>query len=100
MVEQVIPDAGKLVELAERVLSGTGADNALDVLIEVALFEPDRGAVAVRANHAGTKVIYTNSIGTDATCWAPDWTLNRLKAATELRARAASSDTAMSEGEV
>lgn len=73
--------------LIERVESGQGADNELDVLIEIALFEPDGVDLAIRANSAGTKVIYTYPTG-EETYWARDWTLNRLSAAAALRARA------------
>ena len=62
--------------LIER-LEGGETGNALDVLIEVALFKPGRAYRAIRANAAGTKVIYTDKAGNDVTCWAEDWTTAR-----------------------
>lgn len=59
-------------DLIERLERATGVDTALDVEIEIALFNPD---VAVRTNSAGTKVIYTKRDGTEVTHWADDWTL-------------------------
>lgn len=75
------------MSLIERVESAVGADNRLDVLIEVALFEPCETYAAVRPNNAGTKVIYQRQDGRLETYWAQDWTLDRLKAAASLRAR-------------
>lgn len=49
--------------------------NDLDVLIEIALFEPDDVYLTVRANGAGTKVIYGLDGGSEETCWAYDWTM-------------------------
>lgn len=77
-----------LRELAERVANGKGCDNALDVEIEVALFTPDLESIAVRANAAGTKVIYSNRCGTESTHWAEEWTADRPSAAAYLRALA------------
>ncbi len=57
--------------LAKLDAAKTGS-NELDVLIEVALFEPDDDYVACRANNAGTKVIYTRRDGRNETCCAPD----------------------------
>jgi hypothetical protein len=48
-------------------------DNALDVIIEVALFKPTQFWAHCRANDAGTKVIYTGKDGTEDTCWADEW---------------------------
>jgi hypothetical protein len=93
-----IPDAGKLLELADRVLSGSGCDNALDVLVEVALFEADQELVGARPNAAGTKVIYTCANGSQTTHWADEWSKHRGLSARLLRARAASSEPAI-EGE-
>ncbi len=76
--------------LADRCEAASGADNALDVLIEVALFNPDNGWAAVRPNAAGTKVIYTRPDGTEATFWAHDWTITdrrRRETAAALRAK-------------
>lgn len=77
-----------LEELASRVEAGRGTDNALDVLIEVALFEPDEEYVSARPNAAGTKVIYTLHGGIERTYWAQEWTADRKDAASALRSRA------------
>lgn len=74
------------LEAAER--NGKGGDNALDVLIEIALFKPDEHYTAVRANNAGTKLIYTDIDGVDHTFIARGWsearhrpdTINALRA--------------------
>ena len=71
--------------LIERIEAGERS-NALDVLIEVALFEPSENWKAARPNAAKTKVIYTDRNGVDATHWAPDWStspaaLSSLRAA-------------------
>lgn len=74
-------------ELIARVEAATGADNELDVQIEISI-ERALGAT-VRANAAGTKVIYTNKDGTDQTCMAWDWTQDesaRIATAVKLRA--------------
>jgi len=72
-----------LSELIERVEKGE-TSNELDVAIEITLFNPD---VAIRANAAGSKVIYTKRDGSEATHLAWDWTLprNRPRTLTELR---------------
>lgn len=59
--------------------------NELDIAVEIALFNPD---VAIRANAAGTKVIYTKRDGSEVTHWADDWTMerNRPRAIALLRA--------------
>jgi len=75
----------RIAKLAAAVVNGTGLDNALDVRIEVALFKPDEEFSSARANHAGTKVIYTRHNGTELTCWAPDWTKNRQQVAAYLK---------------
>ena len=54
--------------------------NALDVLIEVALFEPDSDYSACRQNNAGTKVIYTGADGGEVTFLARDWTMAAQRA--------------------
>lgn len=74
------------IELADRVLAGSGRDNSLDVLIEIALFKPDWRYASVRANAAGTKVIYTTPEGKKFTYWAEEWAGNRIRAVFELRA--------------
>lgn len=52
------------------------ASNDYDVLCEIALFEPDVSHRSIRANAAGTKVIYTDHDGNEETYWAGDWTTN------------------------
>jgi hypothetical protein len=86
----------ELIELAERVEAAGHNDNALDVLVEIALFRPDKRFIAIRANAAGTKVIYTDHSGRESTHLAWDWTDHRLgcadrrkQTAAALRARAA-----------
>jgi hypothetical protein len=81
----------ELLGLAGRVDAATLADNSLDVLVEIALFEPASDYSAVRANAAGTKVIYTRESGVESTFWAFDWTASQNKVSTiaALRARAA-----------
>jgi hypothetical protein len=83
----------ELLALADRVDAVEKSDNGLDVLIEVALFEPDADTLSVRANSAGTKVTYTVAEGRPETCWAPDWTVGfseRANASARLRALATS----------
>lgn len=78
--------------LIKRVEACKDVDNRLDVLIEVALFEPDETYRAARANNAGTKIIITRHDGAQETYWAWDWTMNaqnRRKAIDALRAREA-----------
>jgi len=77
-----------LMELAGRVASGAGLDNALDVEIEVALFEPDEKWGSIRPNARGTKVVCTGHDGSVGVFWANEWTGDRLGAVTALRARA------------
>lgn len=74
-------------ELIER-LERNEISNDLDIAIEIALFEPDGGSVAVRANNAGTKLIYSERDGTETTCLAWDWSQNSERATTLLRALA------------
>lgn len=76
-------------DLIERLEKAKGVDNALDIAIEIALFNPD---VAVRANSAGTKLIYTKRDGTEVTHLADDWTLGperRARTLALLRAKEA-----------
>ncbi|KQM62397.1 MULTISPECIES: hypothetical protein [unclassified Sphingomonas] len=81
-------DRSKLLALAGEVANGEGLDNGLDVRVEVALFNPTPSWASIRANDAGTKVIYTDFDGRDTTCWAPEWTGMRGQAAIDLRAQA------------
>lgn len=74
--------------LAEKVAKTKRSCNALDVQIEIALFEPDAAYSAIRANSAGTKVIYTTPAGQDTTYRARDWTADRAVTLAVLRARA------------
>ncbi len=62
-----------LFELISRIEAATTPSNELDVLIEVALFDPD---VSIRPNSAGTKVIYTSRSGKEQTHRAWDHTLS------------------------
>jgi hypothetical protein len=66
----------KLTELLARVEAATEGDNALDMEIESALFKPDQTFASVRANSAGTKLIYKRHDGMEQTFWAYDYTLN------------------------
>jgi hypothetical protein len=78
--------------LASMVADERGMSNAFDVKCEIALFEPDSEYIAVRANAAGSKVIYTMADGKEKTCWARDWTIShaqRQRTAAALRSRAA-----------
>ena len=85
-------DAAEIVRLAEALERGFGLDNELDVRCEVAFWEPGNGSTGVRANDAGTKVIYSFADATEKTYWAEEWTADRLGAAAALRARAAQHD--------
>ncbi|QZP07809.1 hypothetical protein [Caenibius sp. WL] len=84
-----------LIALAERCEALRGYSNEIDVLAELALFKPDDDYVSVRANHAGTKVVYTTASGHDQTYWAPDHTISnaaRQKTSASLRAIAEEMD--------
>ena len=70
-------------QLIDRLLAGE-LSNELDVLIEIATFEPCDTYSAARANAAGTKVIYTRRDGSDETCWARDWCKFRPRAVAAL----------------
>lgn len=78
-----------LSSLIERIEAGE-ASNALDVLIEVAVFSPDENYASARSNSAGTKVIYRSHLGKETTCLAADWTMFPQVAEAALKARAAS----------
>jgi hypothetical protein len=77
------------LELAERVGACTTSDNSLDVLVEIALFKPNKHYASVRANSAETKLIYVDHDGREQTCWSGDWTMADRREATiaALRAR-------------
>ena len=64
-------------ELASIVENACRSDNALDVMIEVALFKPNSTYSAVRADDMGTDVIYTDHAGNEVICPAEDWTLGQ-----------------------
>lgn len=77
--------------LAARIESETGFNNELDVLAEIALFEPDDIWRAIRANAAGTKIICTDDCGGEKTFIARDFTISaaaRQRTVAALRARA------------
>lgn len=61
-------------DLIDRLEKLTGPCNKTDILVEIALFEPDNFYASMRANDAGTKVIYTSKGGRDSTYWAGDHT--------------------------
>lgn len=69
-------------ELIAALEAGDGPSNNLDVLSEVALFKPGGAFIAIRANSAGTKVIYKDVAGNDVTCWAEEWSHPERKAST------------------
>jgi hypothetical protein len=83
-----IATKAELYALADRVEACTASNNNLDVLIEVALFVPHGNWCEVRANAAGTKVVYTNTRAQETVCWAYDWTRTPDKSARALRAKA------------
>lgn len=73
MSETVSTD--KVGLLIDRLRGCKEADNALDIAVEIALFTPDAQCASVRANNAGTKLVYTMHSGDTVTHWAWDWTL-------------------------
>ena len=76
-------------DLIERLKRSRSSDNALDMEVEIATFRPDAKYAAVRANNAGTKLIYTTHEGIDETCWAWDWTQNAANRAAAVEAATA-----------
>ena len=79
--------------LIDRLSKLDGPDNRIDVLVEVELFKPDGIYKSVRANAAGTKVIYTTACGQQETYWADHYTHtpeHRSKYIAILRAKEAS----------
>lgn len=81
-----------VAEIIEKLERGEGG-NALDMLVEIALFQPDETWASVRPNHAGTKLIYTQTNGQEVTCLALDWCqFRRSEAIARLRARQSNGD--------
>lgn len=81
-----------MTDLITRLSKLDAPDNRTDILIELALFKPDKNYVSARANNAGTKVIFTRTDGQQETCWAYDYTLTperRTKCIALLRAKEA-----------
>lgn len=69
-----------ITELLSRLQSAEPPSNALDVLVEVALFETDSRVQSCRANSAGTKVIVSvTRTGREVTCWAREWSEEPLR---------------------
>jgi len=66
-------------ELLERLEKASEPDNALDIAVEIALFNPNARDASIRANAAGTKVIYTHTDGSETTCLAWDWSTGRSR---------------------
>jgi hypothetical protein len=62
-------------DIIEKLEKARGPDNALDIEIDIALFKPDDWHVSVRANAAGTKLVYTRHDGGTDTYRAWDHTL-------------------------
>uniref|UniRef100_A0A193SBF1 Uncharacterized protein n=1 Tax=biofilter metagenome TaxID=1070537 RepID=A0A193SBF1_9ZZZZ len=82
-----------MTSLIDRLSRLDGPCNRTDVLIEVALFKANNIYRSIRANAAGTKVIYTKRDGTQETYWAQDYTLTperRAESIELLRAKVAS----------
>jgi len=77
-----------MADLIERLRAGERG-NDLDILIEIALFDPGDGYLSVRPNDAGTKVIYSLDDGSQETCWAYDWTMYPERSIARLEARLA-----------
>lgn len=73
--------------LIKQLQKAKGSSNELDIACEIAMFEPDGTYSSVRANSAGTKVIYTKTDGTEETHWAQDWSMARPSTITLLRHR-------------
>lgn len=91
-----------ITSLIEKLEAGKRS-NEIDIAVALALFVPDQECKSIRANHAGTKVIYTFRDGSEQTCWARDWslypkdTLAILRAQSE--ARPTGEDSPANEGE-
>ncbi len=61
-------------DLITRLSKLDAPDNRIDVLVEVATFEPDENFVSARPNAAGTKVVFKTKDGRSETYWAHDYT--------------------------
>ena len=86
-------DKAQILALADRVEAE--CSNEVDVLAEIALHQPQAPWDTIRANAAGTKVIYGQQDGTEKTYWARDWTLSpkaRSVTAASLRAMVGGED--------
>ncbi|PSJ60806.1 hypothetical protein [Pseudaminobacter soli (ex Li et al. 2025)] len=73
-------------DLIARLEGLTKPCNKTDILVEIALFKPDRFYASIRVNDAGTKVIYTSKGGRDSTYWAGDHTLSPERRARSIAA--------------
>lgn len=60
-------------ELISRLRKGEITSNEFDVLWEIEHFEPCKTYASVKANWAGTKLVYTRQDGSQQTCRAMDW---------------------------
>jgi len=74
--------------LSDRVAALKRADIRLDVLVEIALFEPGEDCISIQPNNAGTKVIYKEIDGIEVTSWPSDWTASDQRKATTAALRA------------
>lgn len=63
--------------LLSRLQGLKAPSNEIDMAFEIATFEPDDTYKAVRANDAGTKLVYTLADGRTVTHWAWDHTLTQ-----------------------
>ncbi|RLL71670.1 hypothetical protein D8666_19595 [Ochrobactrum soli] len=82
-----------MTDLITRLSKLDAPCNRTDILIELALFKPDKRYASARANKAGTKIIFTTTKGERETYWAYDYTLTperRAKYIALLRAKEAS----------
>ena len=78
-----------MTKLADKIEAlGERGSNELDGQVEIELFRPNSCFTAIRANNAGTKVIYTDRAGNEVTAWAYDWTVKRERQETINRLRA------------
>lgn len=78
--------AEEIARVADEIENLKCAENYLDVHAEVLLFKPGTCYSKIRANVAGTKVIYTDRAGNEVTCWAEDLTITpEVRASTAAR---------------